>query len=255
MTGLEALVLGIIQGLTEFLPVSSKGHLVIGETLLGLRLESLTFEILVHVATLAAVLVTLWPRIWRVLRERDLTYVSKLALASSPVGLAGFTLKDPIEAVFHEPVLTGGGLLFTGCVLFALRFVQRGALTAPTYAGALLIGLAQVLALMPGVSRSGITIAAGLALGVTGTAAAEFSFLVSLPVIAAAGLLQARDAAVGNVGGPGAMALAAGFASAFVFGVVAIRVVYRILAHHRFSDFAFYCWSAGLLFLLYLALR
>jgi undecaprenyl-diphosphatase len=251
---LDAFLLGIVQGLAEFLPVSSKGHLVMGETLLGVRLGSLTFEILVHVATLGAVLVTLWRRIWRVLRERDLGYSAKLALACLPVGAVGFLFKEEIETIFHDPALTGVGLLFTGCVLFGVRFLRPPGLTAPTYVGALVIGLAQVLALLPGVSRSGMTIAAALAMGVAGTAAAEFSFLLSLPVIAAAGALQTSELSLG-ADGLGAGVLAIGFLSAFAFGILAIRLVYRLLASQRFSAFAFYCWPAGLAFLLYLALR
>ncbi len=254
MTEVEALVLGVIQGLTEFLPVSSKGHLVIGETLLGIRLESLAFEILVHVATLGAVLVVLRGRLWRIVRERDLSYVLKLGLACVPVGAAGFLLKPRIELVFHDPPLTGVGLLFTGCVLFGVRRLRPGELAAPSYAGALVIGLVQTLALLPGVSRSGMTIAAALAVGLGGPAAAEFSFLLSVPVIAAAGALQSVET-FGGGGGPGGRALVAGFAAAFLSGVVAIRLVYRLLERRRFGDFSFYCWGAGMLFLLYLALR
>lgn len=254
MSALEAFVLGIVQGVTEFLPVSSKGHLVMGETLLGVRLDSLTFEILVHLATLGAVLVVLGPRIWRILRGREVSYVLKIAVACLPVGAAGLLLKDPIERVFHDPELTGVGLLFTGCVLFTSRFLRREALAQPTYAAALVIGLAQVLALMPGVSRSGMTISAALFAGVSGGAAAEFSFLVSLPVIAAAAALQAHDVLREGVD-VAPTPLAIGFAAAFVFGILAIRAVYRVLARRRFGDFAFYCWGAGALFLGYLAAR
>jgi undecaprenyl-diphosphatase len=254
VSGLEALVLGIIQGLTEFLPVSSKGHLVMGETLLGIHLESVTFEALVHVATLAAVLVVLRSRLWQVLRERDVSYILKMAIACAPVGMAGFLFKDRIETIFHDPVLTGVGLLFTGCVLFGLRFAPRGELPVPTYRGALIIGLAQTLALLPGVSRSGMTISAALVMGVAGPGAAEFSFLVALPVIAAVGLLQALDMQ-GIEANLSAASLVIGFSAAFVFGIIAIRLVYRLLTNYRFGDFAFYCWPAGLLFLLYLAAR
>ena len=254
MSGLEAFVLGIVQGLTEFLPVSSKGHLVIGETLLGLELDSLTFEILVHLATLGAVLVVLRSRLWLLVRGHDPAYLAKVAVACVPVGAAGLLFKRQIEAVFHEPAVTGIGLLFTGCVLFAVRFVPRGEDHAPTFATAFLIGLAQVLALFPGVSRSGMTISAALAAGLLGRAAAEFSFLVSIPVIAAAAGLQAVEIA-GHPPEIGPEQLAIGFGSAFAFGILAILLVFRVVAHHRFSDFAFYCWPAGLLFLLYLVAR
>lgn len=254
MNGVEALVLGIVQGLTEFLPVSSSGHLVIGETLLGLRLRSLTFEILVHVATLGAVLVVLRSSLWRLVRGHDPSYTAKVLLACVPAGLVGVLFRDSVERIFHDPGLTGAGLIFTGCVLFAVRYLRPGDRSAPTYLGALAIGLAQVVAILPGVSRSGMTIAAALALGVGGTAAAEFSFLVSLPVIAGAALLQTRDVVHEGVGLDAAV-VAIGFLSAFGFGILAIRVVYGLLARHRFSDFAFYCWPAGGAFLLYLFLR
>ena len=254
MSVVEALILGAIQGLSEFLPISSKGHLVIGETVLGLRLTSLTFEILVHVATLGSVLLVLRSSLWRLVLERDVGYVAKVLLACVPAGLVGLVLKSEIERVFHAPVLTGVGLLFTGCVLLAVRFFPPGGLRAPTVAGALVVGLAQVLALLPGVSRSGMTIAAALAMGVAGTAAAEFSFLVSIPIITGAALLQSPEI-VREAGGPAGAALAAGFGAAFVFGVAAIRLVYRLLARRRFSDFALYCLPAGALFLLYAWLR
>lgn len=254
MSELQAFVLGVVQGITEFLPVSSKGHLVIGETLLGLRLNSLTFEIVVHMATLGAVLVVLRSSLWRLVCGRDPAYVAKLAIACIPVGAVGFGLKDPIERIFHDPAVTGVGLLFTGCVLFGVRFLPRGESLAPSWWGAFFIGLAQTVALLPGVSRSGMTIAAALAAGLMGTAAAEFSFLLSIPVIAAAGALQAVDVAREAPGLSGA-ALAVGFGASFAFGILAIHVVYRLLAHQRFSDFAFYCWPAGVLFLAYLALR
>lgn len=253
MSALEALVLGAVQGLTEFLPVSSKGHLVISETLLGVRTGSLTFEVVVHVATLAAVLVLLRGRILDVIRSRDLGFAGRVLLACVPAGLVGVLFKDRIEAFFHDAHGTGVGLLFTGLILFAVRFLPPGERDRPTWAAALLIGIAQVAALFPGVSRSGMTISAALALGLTGAAAAEFSFLVAIPLIAGAGLLVTPDAVAEAQGGR-SLAFGLGFLSSFVFGAVAIQVVFGVLARRRFSDFAFYCWGAGALFLAWLTL-
>jgi undecaprenyl-diphosphatase len=253
VTGFEALVLGAVQGLTEFLPVSSKGHLVISETLLGVRPGTITFEVVVHVATLAAVLVLLRGRILEVVRRRDLGFAGRLLLACVPAGLVGVLFKDRIEGFFHDAQGTGFGLLFTGLVLFGVRFLPPGERDRPTWAAALVIGLAQTLALLPGVSRSGMTISAALAMGLTGAAAAEFSFLVAIPVIAGAGLLVAPDAVAEAQGGR-TLPFALGFLAAFVFGALAIRVVFGVLARRRFSDFAFYCWGAGLLFLAWLNL-
>ena len=253
MSALEALVLGAVQGLTEFLPVSSKGHLVMSEALLGVRPGTLTFEVLVHVATLAAVLVLLRGRILSVIRERDLGFAGRVLLACVPAGLVGILFKDRIEAFFHDAHGTAAGLLFTGTVLFGVRFLPPGERDRPTWAAAFLIGLAQTAALLPGVSRSGMTISAALALGLTGAAAAEFSFLVAIPIIAGAGLLVAPDAlaeAQGGRAGPFAL----GFLASFVFGALAIQLVLGVLARRRFSDFAFYCWAAGALFLAWLAL-
>ncbi|MFN2433496.1 MAG: undecaprenyl-diphosphate phosphatase [Gemmatimonadota bacterium] len=253
VTGLEALVLGVLQGLTEFLPVSSKGHLVMGQTLLGVQLESLTFEILVHVATLSAVVVVYRGRLLRIVRERDFSYVLKLAGACVPVGVLGLLLKERVEAIFHDPAVTGFGLLFTGCVLFGLRFLPPAQREQPTWLGALLIGLAQTLALLPGVSRSGMTISAALAVGLSGAAAAEFSFLLSIPVILGAAGLQALTAPL--EADLGARALTIAFCAAFAAGIVALYAVYHVLRGQRFSDFAWYCWPAGGAFLLYLTLR
>jgi undecaprenyl-diphosphatase len=251
VNAIEAFLLGAVQGLTEFLPVSSKGHLVMTERLLGVHPGSLAFEVVVHVATLAAVLVLLRGRILRVVRERDLAFAGLVLLACVPAGLAGVLFKDRIEGFFHDAQGTAAGLLFIGAVLFGVRFLPPGERDRPTWLAAFLIGVAQAAALLPGVSRSGMTISAALALGLTGAAAAEFSFLVSIPVIAGAGLLVAPEAlAEAQAGRAGSFAL--GFLAAFVFGAVAIRVVFGVLARRRFSDFAYYCWAAGALFLGYL---
>lgn len=253
MRAVEAFLLGILQGLTEFLPVSSKGHLVIGETLLALRLQSLTFEITVHLATLAAVIVVYRGRLLRLLRGHDLSYAAKLAVACVPVGVTGLLLKHRIEEVFHDPAITGVGLLFTGTVLFALRFRPRADAAEPSWGAALGVGFAQCLALLPGVSRSGMTIAAALVAGVAGPAAAEFSFLLSIPVIAAAAALQLLTETLDRELSGEALVIA--FLAAFGSGIVALHLVHRVLIGRRFTDFAFYCWIAGALFLAYLALR
>jgi undecaprenyl-diphosphatase len=262
MTALEALILGIVQGATEFLPVSSSGHLVIAQDLMGLVLPGITFEIVVHVATLLSVLVVYRVRLLDLARgalvRRDPTawrYIGLLALATLPAAIVGVFFGDAVEAVFESPATVGVALLFTGTVLFSSRWaLARGQTKEITAGMALAIGLAQCVALVPGVSRSGSTVVAALWLGVPPLEAAAFSFLMSIPAIAGAAVLRLPDLAEGGttLTGP---PLVIGFAAAALVGVLAIRVFVRMLRDRSFPAFAWYCWGVGLLFLGWLFLR
>ncbi len=262
MTELQALVLGFLQGATEFLPVSSSGHLVMGQELLGIVLPGITFEVVVHVATLLSVVLVYRKRLWDLVRgtlvDRDREswrYVGLLALATLPVAVVGLTLGDRVEAAFESPATVGLALLFTGTFLFSTRWaLLRSAKPVFGWRTALLVGLAQCVALLPGVSRSGVTVTAALWLGVSPVEAAAFSFLLSIPAIAGAAVLQAPGLgqAVGEVGmGP----LAVGFGVAAVTGVLAIHLFVRMLRNRSFPLFALYCWGVGLLFLAWLWIR
>ena len=261
MTIWDALVLGFIQGATEFLPVSSSGHLVMGQTLLGLHMAGVVFDATVHGATLVSILVAYRSRLghliggvfgadggaWR--------YVGLVSLATVPAALVGLLWKDQVEALFNAPRTVGIALLVTGGILWTSRAaLRRQDWSAPGWGTALLVGIAQVFALVPGISRSGTTVVAALWLGVEPTEAAAFSFMMAIPALGGAAILQIPDMRAG-VGGVPAAALVAGSVVAAITGILAIWAFLAMLRHRAFHRFAPYCWIVGLAFLAYLALR
>lgn len=255
MTPLESVVLGVVQGFTEFLPVSSSGHLVLAQALLGVQLPGVLFEVTVHVATLCAVLWVYRRRVAELARgtlggERDsLAYVGLLAVASVPAGIAGILGADFLEAQFEQPLVAAVLLLVTGGLVYTTRWtVPRAEDPLPGVGTALGIGVAQAVAILPGISRSGSTVALGTWLGVEPARMAEFSFLMSVPAIAGAAVLQAADPApTSRALGGGAVALA--FLAALLAGIVAIRIFVRMLRSLTFHRFAYYCWTVGLAYL------
>lgn len=260
MDSLSAFLLGLVQGLTEFLPVSSSGHLVMAAELLRAQDEGILFEIAVHLATLVAVLLFYRRRIRDLLRGAlggdagAWSYVGKLVVATLPAVVAGLTARDFFESLFGEPWVAGVALLFTGCALWTTKTTLSGATAPePTWLQAFLIGCAQVVAIVPGISRSGTTVAAALALGVSPLAAAEFSFLMSVAAIAGAAVLMLPDATAAS---PELLrAMAFGGAAALVSGLAALWLFVRLLRSGSFHRFAWYAWAVGAAFLTYLALR
>jgi undecaprenyl-diphosphatase len=259
LSGFDALILGLVQGLTEFLPVSSSGHLLMFQVLLGAQQPGLLFEIAVHLATLASVLIFYRRRVVALalgaLRRRpdELCYAAKLALATLPAVAAVLAAGDLLEAQFERPPVAGFGLLATGAMLWTTRrTLGKARLAEPGWVAALLIGCAQAFAILPGISRSGATVAAALALGVAPAAAAEFSFLMSAIAIAGAAARAIPEFAAVSPEQSGALAL--GSAAALVAGLVAIWLFVRLLRTRGFHRFAYYTWAAGGLFLLWLAI-
>lgn len=255
MSLFEAVLLGIVQGLTEFLPVSSSGHLVISQALLGLELPGVFFEVVVHLATLCAVCWVYRASLWRLARgvfgrDAALTgYVGLLALATIPAGLVGVGLGDLLAPIFERPVVAAALLLVTGGLVWSIRsFSERAHRQRPRAPDAVGIGFAQALAILPGISRSGSTVAVGTALGIDPARAAEFSFLLSIPAIAGAAVLQLPDLAETGAA-LGTIPLAGAFVAAAVSGVVAIRIFLRMLERRTFHRFAYYCWIAGAAYL------
>jgi len=260
---LEAVVLGLVQGLTEFLPVSSSGHLAVLEHLWKLPPESrLPLTTMLHGATALAVIFYFAPLLVRLIRglwARDAArrvsswrMAGFIALATIPAGVVGVVSSDIIDRAFSSPLLVGLMLLVTGGVLFGTRFAQAGHWgqsspgDSPREIGwvrALLVGIAQAIAITPGVSRSGATIASGLYLGMDRKEAFEFSFLLALPAIVGAFLLEVRKV---NLAVLNPQALAVGMVAAFVTGLVALFVLARAVAGRKLHWFAFYCWLAGL---------
>ena len=259
----QALALGTIQGLTEFLPVSSSGHLALAEWLFGMAGGGVAFPVLLHVGTLVAVglaypasvarLVVGGLRLPRVLGRPLATwpeaeaFAARIVVASIPGGIAGVLLNDRIETAFTNPGVVGVLLLCTGVILFSTRGRDGG--TKPVgFREAWIIGCAQAVAILPGISRSGTTIATALLLGVKREQAAEFSFLASVPLILGAGALEARKIAGASGTSPAVLAL--GFVAAAVVGWAAIVWLVRLVRAGVFHRFAPYCWAVGILTLI-----
>lgn len=256
MSLIEAFVLGVVQGLTEFLPVSSSGHLVLADALLGLETPGVLVVIALHVATLLAVCWVYRRRIGQLAAgvlhaDRDsLVYVGLLVLASVPAAVIGIGFLDALGATFERPVVAAGLLLVTGVIVWTLRFSARRPepREAIRPSDAVGIGLAQALALLPGISRSGSTVAAGAGLGLDPACVAEFSFLMSVPAIGGAAILQAPELSAAGAS-IGTAPLAVAFLAALGSGVLAIRWFVSMLRQRTFHRFAYYCWAVGTLYL------
>jgi len=268
MTALGALlVLAVIQGLTEYLPVSSSGHMVLAEALLpgaDQLPKDASVEVMLHLGTLFSVLLFYRRELGALLRgvfgageapaaQRLLLF--HLFLGTLPAAVVGLLLKDRIEAAFSEPALVAVALLVTGTVLWSSRrFTGRAASSGggrPLDARmAFLIGLAQAFAIAPGISRSGMTIVAGLALGLPGVRAATFSFLLSIPAILGAVVLKTPDLLENGAGGLELRDLGLGVLVSFVVGFLALGLLIWLIRRQKLAAFAPYCWLVGILGLL-----
>lgn len=238
---MEAFILGIVQGLTEFLPVSSTAHLILFPwffTWTG-ELDSLTFDVALHAGTLLSLVVCFW-KDWIDLIFRKQKLFVLIILASIPAGIAGVLLNDYVEHAFRSPYIISVTLVvFGGLMLIAEKMSKTRTLDSLNLRDALIIGLAQAVALIPGVSRSGITISAGLFRGLERDASARFSFLLSTPIIAGATLLHAGKLI--KTGTDHTMALfLTGFIAAAVSGFVAIKFLLKFLKHHPLNIFVYY---------------
>ena len=255
MNPVEAAILGVVQGLTEFFPVSSSGHLAMFQTLFGGREGGgLLFEVAVHVATLVSIVFFYRRRIFElvtgVLRgERAaLEYAAKLVVATIPAVVVGLTAKDAIEAQFSNSIVVGLALLVTGAIVFSTRWTApRATLASPGWGAICLIGLAQAFAILPGISRSGSTVAMALALGVAPLVAAEFSFLLGVIAITGAAVLMIPE--LGQAGSQALLAISIGGVAALISGLIAIWLFIRMLDRSLFHYWAWYCWGVGGLFL------
>lgn len=259
MSWLQALILGIVQGLTEFLPVSSSGHLEIGHVLLGTSgEENLTFAIIVHAATVLSTLVVLWREVAQLFRgtfttmqwnaEKD--YVAKILVSMIPVFIVGVFFKDTVESFFGNGLLLVGICLLVTAALLALsEWLQKKRQEAGHevgYKDAIIIGLAQACAVLPGLSRSGTTIATGLLCGVKKESVAQFSFLMVLIPILGEAFLDLLDLLQGEiVSDLGLVPALVGFVSAFATGCFACRFMIEIVRRQRLVWFALYCAIVG----------
>ncbi len=250
LTWWQGLVLGLVQGLTEFLPVSSSGHLVLAEEFVGFRPQGVFFEVMVHLATLLSVFIAYRHRIAELLkglfagRREALTYAGLLILASVPAAVAGLLWRGYFERTFHSPVDLGWQFLVTAALLWSTKWAVAPAKGSPiNWWRSILIGLGQAVAIIPAVSRSGTTIVAALWTGVTPAVAAEFSFLMSIIVIGGTGVLELGKIPAGvSLTEPG---LITAFIAALISGIVAIRFLVALLRSSRFHLFAPYCAAVG----------
>lgn len=250
LSSFQAIVLGIVQGLTEFLPVSSSAHLIIVPWLLDWPEPGLAFDVALHLGTLVALIVYYW-RTWLTLlsspfngdhRSRRLLFL--LIMASIPGAVIGFLFEKQAETTFHSPLVAAVTLPILGIVLWlADRFAQSSReMDNLTIVDALLIGISQAFAIIPGVSRSGATITIARALGIERQDAANFSFLMATPIIAGAGLLEARKVLAGGIHAP----VIWGFIAATIFGIAAIVGLIRFVRTRTYQPFAWYRVAVGI---------
>ena len=264
MTILEALILGIVQGVTEFLPISSSGHLVLGEELLGLEVANLkAFDVVVHLGSLLAILGYFWRDVWGMIlaligRSKDSEYgilIKMIILGTVPAVIVGLFFEDVIDGWFRNVLAVGVWMTIIGGYFCFAEWRTKGKKRSEMNLGkSFVVGLAQSLALVPGVSRSGSTIATGILLGVDRAKAARFSFLLGIPAIAGAGLLTGLKVLDGGGLGVGGGALVVGFFSSFVFGLLSVWWLMRFLKKRSLLVFAAYLlvvggvaiWSSGI---------
>lgn len=260
MTLWQGVVLGLVQGLTEFLPVSSSGHLRVLEVVTGVHTPGVFVEVALHVATLGSVLVVYGGRLWAIARgvlqrrPEDLRTAGLLVLATLPAGIIGVAFHRQVEAA-ASLLLVGAGFFVTGLMNWSTRRLGGGTRAEPSAAAATGIGGAQaVAAVFRGVSRSGSTVCAALWSGLTPVAAAEFSFLLAIPVIAGAALVEGRHMAV-DIAAVGAAPLAVSFVLAFASGIWSIRFLVALLKRGHFYQFAPYNWTIAVLTIAYAVWR
>lgn len=263
----QAIIIGVVQGLTEFLPVSSSAHLVFVPHLLGTE-SSLAYDTLLHVGTLLAVVIYFWNdlvnmfksffsslmdipkgRFRQALQEDQFKKLAWLVIIGTiPAGLAGVLLKSQFESLFNNVAVVGFFLIITGFLLWESEMISRKiknkvSLKEMSVTNSVFIGIAQAIAIAPGISRSGATISAGLFLGLERELAARYSFLLSIPAILGAALVQAKDITSLDISTTAALA---GFLAAAIAGYLAIKLMLKLIKERNLLIFAYYCWIVGI---------
>ncbi|MGB2600883.1 MAG: undecaprenyl-diphosphate phosphatase [Candidatus Omnitrophota bacterium] len=248
MTLIEALIAGVVQGLTEFLPVSSSGHLVLVHKFFGFTEPSIFFDICLHAATLMAVILYFGRDIVSLIREKNFKWFFYIAIATVPAVLAALLFEDRISTFFTSPVKVAFMLVITGTVLLigqVALWKRDGSGKKLSFFTALAVGIAQAFALLPGISRSGMTISTGLAGGMKAEEAFKFSFLLSIPVILGAALYKALTVDLGAVMAGNTVNYLAGMMTAFVVGLLSLHVLWKIVKGKMLYIFAAYCLLLG----------
>ncbi len=272
MEPIHAVILGVIQGLTEFLPVSSSGHLVIFQYFFGFESAMVSFDISVHIGTLLAVVIVFRAEILKIIisvfcllklsgnKERCFDYINKnseiklvllIAAGSVPTGIIGLLFHKFVDKFFTSIFITGAMLIITGFLLWGTKYIKKNDKNIENFSikGALFIGMVQGIAILPGISRSGSTIAAGLFLGLNREVAAKYSFLLSIPAIIGAEILSLKN----FYGSPQVSfnITILGIVVSFIVGLYALKVLLYFVRQGDLYYFSFYCWFVGIAALLY----
>ncbi|RAP45858.1 MAG: undecaprenyl-diphosphatase [Methanosphaera sp. rholeuAM6] len=267
---ISAIILGAVQGLSEFLPISSSGHLALLPHILGVE-TGLAFDTVLHIGTLLAIFSFFWKDIMNLIKgfllslidltegfdtfKKGLTEVPEkrfswlIIIGTIPTGILGILLKDAIENTFRGTAFIGFFLIVTGLILYYSERHSSGNITVSnmSFTQSVIIGICQGLAVLPGISRSGATIASGLCLGLEREYAARYSFLLSIPAVLGAGLIQIKD--ITTIDAP-LTVLLAGFVSSVIFGYLAIKLLMKMIKGWSLDIFAYYCWIVGALTLI-----
>jgi len=255
---LKIALLGIIQGLTEFLPISSSGHLVIAEHLLGISFSDLSLELILHLGTLLAVFVYFRKQIWTLIdalinfkdkeKHTSRMFSFYVIVAMIPTGIIGLLLKETLKANKNQLSLVGTALIFTALLLFTSNIIQKKQKTTKplNLFRSILIGIGQGIAVIPGLSRSGSTIAVSLMTGISKKQAAEFSFILSIPAILAATVLELDTSVMFTP------AYLVGMLCSFIAGMMAIHFLMKLLSNGKFHLFGYYCLIVGFIVVNYL---
>mgnify|MGYP001167563203 FL=1 len=257
---MEAIILGIVQGLTEFLPVSSSGHLELGKALLGdssMPKDSLLFTVVVHFATALSTLIVFRKEVIEILKgllqfeyNEECDFSVKIVVSMVPAVIVGILFADQIEELFDRQILLVGAMLSITGVLLFVADRATSTIRKVTFTHAVLIGMAQAFAILPGISRSGATISTSVLLGIDRTRAASFSFLMVVPLIIGKIVKDMLDGGI-TLGGDRLGVMAAGFAAAFLTGLIACSAMIRIVQRSQLKYFSYYCFLVGFGVILY----
>lgn len=247
MNFLEAIMLGIIQGLTEFLPISSSGHLVLMQKLFGLKEGNLTFDTMLHLGTLLAVLIIFWADIISMIKKPFSRLTILVVIGTIPTAIIGLALKDFFEQLFASGSTIGVEFIITGLILWWAESRPYGhkQLAEVTLTDAGIIGVMQGIAIFPAISRSGLTIAGALFRGIERDTAARFSFLLSIPSILGAVVLQAKDLGAQGLGDFQLLPMLVGTIISAIFGYMAIKWMLKLIAKGKLKYFSYYVWVLG----------
>lgn len=251
----QSIILGIVQGITEFLPISSSGHLVLFQKLFGMQEPPIFFDTLIHFATILAVVFYLRKEIWSILkglnRKENQRLVTMLFLATIPAVIVGFSIKDEIDEIFNSLSLLAISFLITSFILFLTKFFEKDKkdMVKITWVDSLFVGIFQALAILPGVSRSGSTISAGLFRGLDRISAFKFSFLMAVPVILGAMVLQLAYVDINSMQN-NLIQNFLGFTAALISGFLSLKLLEIITVKGKFHYFSFYCLALALVILI-----